>query len=191
MRLFIAIELPGNIKDFLSRLENKLKTTGADVKWVSAVNIHLTLKFLGETDAETIEKISVIMEAIAKSKIAFQINLGGMGTFPNTKFPRVIWAGINKGDNEAKEIVKELEEELNKIGVPREVKPFSGHITIGRLRSNKNKENLVQELNKLNNNTERDNPPAFTVTKFILFKSTLTPQGPIYEALKEANLRAN
>lgn len=191
MRAFIAIELPANIKDFLSRLENKLKTTGADVKWVSPGNIHLTLKFLGEINAETIEKISVIMEDIAKNKKTFQIHLGAMGAFPNTKFPRVIWIGINSGEDEAKEIVKELEKELNKIGIPREVKPFSGHITIARIRSNKDKENLVQELNKLNNNTERDNPPAFAVTKFILFKSTLTPQGPIYEVLKEANLIAN
>lgn len=189
MRTFIALELPERIKDSLAQLQNQLKASGADVKWVDPNNIHLTLKFLGERDEKKVEKIIQIIDEVAKTKNSFQIHISSLGVFPKIDFPRVVWVGIDKGDNETKEIAKELEEKIAKIGIPKEDRPFSSHITIGRVRSPLKKEKLVQALKDLENNLGRQNL-EFEVRRITLFKSTLTPKGPIYEALKEANLKA-
>lgn len=188
MRTFIAIELPQEIKDSLSNLQGQLKASGADAKWVEPQNIHLTLKFLGERDVKLIEKIIQILEGVAEEKKSFQIRISSLGAFPKPNAPRVIWVGVDKGDSETKEIAKELEEKIAKIGIPKENRPFSSHITIGRIRSALNRERLVQDLNNLQHKFGQETL-EFLVTKITLFKSTLTPKGPIYEVLKEANLK--
>ncbi len=188
MRTFIAIELPKEIKDALARLQEKLKSTGADVKWVEPDNIHLTLKFLGEIDEQKLDKIALILENIAKDKSSFHICISSIGAFPRNSSPRVIWVGIDKGDKETKEIAKQLEEKIQKIGIPKEDRSFSSHITIGRTRSALNLQKLVQELKTLENDLGIKGM-EFDATKITLFKSTLTPKGPIYEVLKEADLK--
>ena len=205
MRTFIAIELPKEIKDALASLQKQLITSGADVKWVKPENIHLTLKFLGERDDKKLEKIAAILEEVAKNKNVFAAGISSIGAFPGLSAPRIIWIGIGKGDSETKEIVRELEEKIALIGIPKETKPFSSHITIGRTRSNLNREKLVQAMNDLAGKFGQENLALhkslagqsadycsgleFLVTKITLFKSTLTPKGPIYEILKEGSLK--
>lgn len=188
MRTFIAIELPKEIQSFLSSLQQELKNTGADVRWVEPKNIHLTLKFLGEVDEENLSKINSILEDATKDKTSFNIRLAYVGAFPKISFPRVLWAGIDKGEREAKMIATLLEEKLEKIGFPKENRPFSSHITIGRVKSTLNRDKLVQGLKNLENYFSAKNA-QFSVSKITLFKSTLTPKGPIYDILKEANLK--
>jgi 2'-5' RNA ligase len=190
MRTFIAIELPQEIKDALGRLQGQLKASGADVKWVAPNNIHLTLKFLGEIDDSQLDGVKRIIEDVAKSQSCFSIHLSSLGAFPKINFPRVIWVGFSEGDTETKEIAKELEERIAKVGIPKETRPFSSHITIGRVRSALNREKLIQSLQAIANDFDRQSLFCI-VTKVTLFKSTLTPQGPIYEILKEANLKTS
>jgi 2'-5' RNA ligase len=189
MRTFIAISLPAHIKERLASLQNQLKATGADIKWVEPQNIHLTLKFLGEIDDEKLEKTSSILENVAKDKNSFQIRIYSLGAFPKIISPRVIWVGIDKGDRQTQEIAKALEEKIVKIGIPKEDRAFSSHITIGRTRSGLNREGLVKEMNYLADSFGKENL-EFSVNKISLFKSTLTPKGPLYEVLKEAILSA-
>lgn len=187
MRVFIAIELPGEIRDALSNLQEQLKASGADVKWVEPQNIHLTLKFLGERDAKLIEKIMQILEEVAKVNHSYRAIISSVGAFPKINFPRVIWVGIDKGDSETKQIAKELEEKIARAGIPKEDRPFSTHITIGRVKSPLNRQQLAQDLNNLQ--LAGLKTLEFPVTKITLLESTLTPKGPIYEALKEASLK--
>jgi len=189
MRTFIAVELAQEAKDLLARLQEQLKTSGADVKWVAPLNIHLTLKFLGEIDDKKLDKVMQILEETAKERPPFYIRLSSLGAFPKIDFARVIWVGIDKGDEETKDIAKVLEEKLAKVGIPKENRPFSSHITIGRTRSSLNRERLAQNLNILADNWGKQNI-EFSVNKITLFKSTLTPKGPIYEVLKIASLKA-
>ena len=186
-------------------LQEQLKSSEADVKWVAAQNIHLTLKFLGEIDEIKLDKITRILEDTAKDKKPFYIRLSSLGAFPKINSPRIVWVGIDKGEKETKEIAKELEEKIVKIGIPKEDRPFSSHITIGRTRSSRNQEELVRNLNDLTHNFGQENlalhkPLAgqsanycggleFIAAKITLFKSTLTPKGPIYEILKETSLK--
>jgi 2'-5' RNA ligase len=184
MRTFIAIELSPEIEEYLRRLQERLKTSQADVKWVSPQNIHLTLKFLGEIDEKTLEQIKHILEDTACSSEQFTLRLSVIGAFPSIKSPRVIWIGIDKGDEEVKVIAKELEDKLSAIGLPKEDRAFSSHITLGRVRSSGNRNNLVKSLESLKEKLLEGNT-ELRVEKITLFKSTLTPKGPIYEALKE------
>ena len=188
MRTFIAIELPKEIKDSLLKVQDKLKTSGADVKWVSPKNIHLTLKFLGEIDDKKLGKITQILEEITQDKNPYLLRLSSIGAFPKINFPRVIWVGTDRGDTETKQIANALEENIAKIGIPKEDRPLSCHITLGRVKSSLNREGLVENLNNLANYPQKLNL-EFLVTKITLFKSTLTPKDPIYEALKEASLK--
>jgi 2'-5' RNA ligase len=188
MRTFIAIKLPKEIKGLLASLQQELKNTGADVKWVEPKNIHLTLKFLGEIDEKTSTKISSILEEVAKDTMSFNIRIACAGAFPKINSPRVLWAGVDKGDLETKIIAKALEEKIEKIGIPKENRAFSSHITIGRIKSSLNRDELIQGLKKLQKYFGAKGA-EFCVYKITLFKSTLTPNGPIYEILKEANLK--
>lgn len=187
MRTFIALELPGEIKSSLAKLQEELKTSQADVKWVEPENIHLTLKFLGEIEEKKLDKINKILEDIAGEKKYFPIRISNLGAFPKINFPRVIWIGIDKGDEEVKKIAKKLEDGLAEIGIQREDRPFSSHITIGRTKSALNRDKLIQGLNNLANKLSEENL-EFVVKKITLFKSALTPKGPVYEILRETNL---
>ncbi|MDD5653088.1 MAG: RNA 2',3'-cyclic phosphodiesterase [Candidatus Omnitrophica bacterium] len=186
MRTFIAIELPKEIKLELAKLQEYLKQSGADVKWVAPENIHLTLKFLGERDDKKIKEIELIAEEIAKNHAGFEISLSSLGTFPGTNYPRVVWIGITQGAEQTEKIAAELEERIAKIGIPKEERGFSAHITIGRVKSNLNKEKLIQELSSTQLMAGKN--LKFKAGQITLFKSTLTPRGPIYEILKTANL---
>lgn len=187
MRVFIAIELPQEIKDSLNSIQEKLKTCQADVKWVHPQNIHLTLKFLGEISEEQLAKIKIILDNTAKDKKKFSIRISSLGAFPKINSPRVIWVGVDMGNREIQELAKDLEKRIEKIGIPKEERAFSSHITIGRIRSNLGKDKLVVALTGLENHF-KETPRELVVQKISLFKSTLTPEGPIYEVLKEANL---
>jgi 2'-5' RNA ligase len=187
MRTFIAIELPQEIKNVLLKLQEQLKTSQADVKWVNPQNIHLTLKFLGEVDEKKLEEIGEILEALKTAVGPFYIRLSSVGAFPKIDYPRVVWVGIDKGDNETKEIAGLLEAKIAKLDIPAEDRPFSSHITIGRVKSGLNRGRLVKNLNDSLNQFGQENV-EFQVRKIVLFKSTLTPKGPIYEILKDVSL---
>lgn len=189
MRTFIAIELPQNFRNYLADIQNLLKATGADVKWVPLENIHLTLKFLGEIDDKKLDKVTEILDSVASGENQFFIRLDSLGAFPNTNFPRVIWSGIDKGDKETRKIANAIEERIATIGIPKEDRPFSSHITIGRVRSGLSRIKLTQLLNELQDKPGKENL-EFAAGKITLFKSQLTPKGPIYEILKEASLKA-
>jgi len=178
MRTFIAIELPQDIKDSLSALQDKLKTAPAEVRWVKHENIHLTLKFLGEIDAKQLDKIKLILQEVARDHHEFKTRVSTLGVFPNLNYPRVIWVGLDKNDEPVQKIVQDLEEKIAKLGIAKEKRTFTSHITIGRVKLGK----FIAPENQASR--------EFTVHKITLFKSTLTPGGPVYEILQEANLKA-
>ncbi len=190
MRAFIAIELPEEIKNYLNKLQGQLKTSGADVKWVEPQNIHLTLKFLGEIDDTLLAKINGILQSAASARNEFYMRLREVGAFPGISSAKVIWVSIDEGDKEVKEIAGELEENIAKIGIPQESRAFSSHITIGRSKSGLNRLNLLQLLKEAADSPAGENL-RFMVKKISLFKSTLTPKGPVYEILKRLNLKTN
>jgi 2'-5' RNA ligase len=119
---------------------------------------------------------------------AFNIKLGGIGAFPSVQSPRVIWIGLALGHEEAKSIVLRLEDEFEKCGLPKESRAFSSHITLGRVLSRKNTDqlkNIMLEIERSSAGSLQE----FKTEKITLFKSTLTPKGPIYEVIQETSLK--
>ncbi|MDD5348166.1 MAG: RNA 2',3'-cyclic phosphodiesterase [Candidatus Omnitrophica bacterium] len=185
MRAFIAIALPPEIKRYLAKVQEKLAAGNADVKWVEPDNIHLTLKFLGEIDEPAREKIRSTISDIARSVAPFSVRLASCGAFPRIESARVIWMGVGQGERELQSIAGLIEERMSQLGIAREDRPFSSHITLGRTRSGKNLKGLAALLKDL---CERqpDKIYEFQADRITLFKSTLTPRGPRYEIIHEA-----
>lgn len=189
MRTFIAIELPPDVKNALAVLQNELKTSAADVKWVEPENIHLTLKFLGERDEKKVKEFMRILDEICPEENAFCASLSCVGAFPDLHSARVIWAGVDEGAARIAEIARELEEAIAKIGIPKDDRPFSSHITLGRTRSASNRDRLAEKIKNIGIDYFGRKEFKFKLHNVTLFKSTLTPRGPHYEALKTASLK--
>lgn len=182
MRTFIAIEISETIRNALVQIQSHLKYSGADVKWVEKDNIHLTLKFLGEISEEKAEKIKTILDSIAKETKPFEMTVKEIGAFPKIEYPRVIWVSLDKGRDESKILAEKIDEALSKIGFQKETRPFASHLTIGRVRSAKNKAALKEKMTSC----ELLSISPYSVSSVILFQSTLTPKGSIYAKLHEA-----
>jgi 2'-5' RNA ligase len=184
MRTFIAIEIPSEIKSTLAALQNDLRRAGADVSWAKPENVHLTLKFLGEVDERRIGEIEKVCVSSAADFKPFTLSLNGKGVFPNLRQPRVLWAGLAGDIENVVEIRRRLEDGLALIGLEREEKAFSPHLTIGRLKSNKKTRELlaIADAYQL---------PAlsFEVTEIVLMKSELHPAGARYTVMARASLQ--
>ncbi|MBI4690412.1 MAG: RNA 2',3'-cyclic phosphodiesterase [Nitrospirae bacterium] len=180
IRCFIAIELPEEIKKDIDAHVERLKATGADVKWVKVENLHLTLKFLGSAPEKMIPDISRKLLEIAKQHNSFYIRMSGAGVFPNMKFPRIVWLGINDSD-EIKRLQRDIDESMKEFGFEPEDRDFSPHLTIGRVRSSRNKDNLMKELTTLKD-VDFGN---IKVEKITLMKSELKTTGAEYFRLSE------
>ena len=186
IRTFIAIELNKGTHSELSSLQAVLKKSDADVKWIDPQIIHLTLKFLGNVDDKKIKDVQNLLNDVAKNFSPFVLSLKGIGAFPKLDYPRVIWVGVDEGKDEASQLAKELEDVLEKIGIPKEDREFHPHITLGRVKSPKNKDRLKSVIEA----TKFEPSSKIAVEHLTLFKSQLTPQGPIYTPLFIAKMQS-
>jgi 2'-5' RNA ligase len=182
LRLFIALHMPDQLKEELGRAISDLRPLADGIKWVETKNMHLTLKFLGDTEKSLVGGIAGAITIALAGRKAFEAKLDGCGGFPNLNKPRVIWAGIG-GANPAIEIAKTINYELEKIGIDKDNKRFSPHLTLGRIKTKSDLSRLSNHMRNLNFGSE-----AVILDRVALIKSTLTPHGPIYENLKEFKL---
>lgn len=185
MRCFISVELPEEIRRRLNGTVKKLKEAEAEVKWVGPDNLHLTLKFLGWVEDRDLEKLVSICEKEASKFAGFELGFEGLGTFPEGKTPRVIWAGAQKGQAEMKEIAEALEKALSQAGFRSEEREFKSHATLGRVKGKKGVDRLKLKIKELGD-------PEFgecRIEHIHIMKSTLTPKGPIYETYKKIKLK--
>lgn len=184
IRTFIAVPLSDEIRQALARIQDQLKSHDVDVKWVRPENIHLTLKFLGDVKTKKIGAIKDMLDRQLSRIPSFRMLFNTLGAFPDIERPRVIWIGIEDADGRIRELAQRLETECAQLGFKKEDRPFSPHITIGRTRSPRNIVLLSQAVAQLQlpeNLIQKE-------TEIVLYKSTLTPKGPIYEPLKQIDL---
>ena len=180
LRSFIAFDIEDiEIVRRLTEAQVDIAKTGADLKLVEPKNIHITVRFLGNISPGMVNKIYGAMENVSFKP--FQVEIKGLGAFPNLRFPRVVWAGIRKGAEELRNIFEQLEPQLRKLGFQPDPKGFSPHITIARVKTGRNKAELARTLKEL-----AEKEFGVMIAKCLrLKKSTLTPRGPIYTTLKE------
>jgi len=184
IRSFLAIEIPKPILKKIEEIQGDFRSTHADVRWVSPEKIHLTLKFFGNIEESRIDPIFKSIEEPIRNTPPFSLKVHGVGAFPNMKNPRVIWMGLVEGEEVLISLQKQIEAQLEKIGFQPEDRPFHPHLTLGRMKSSRGKEELVGRMEKHREEEFGD----FQVERMILFKSDLTPSGPIYTLLKELKL---
>ena len=184
IRSFLAIELPKPILRKIEEVQGDLRSTRADVRWVNPEKIHLTLKFFGNIEESRIEPIFKSIEEPIRNTLPFSLKVRGVGAFPHLKNPRVIWMGLVDGREVLVSFQKQIETQLEKIGFQPEDRPFHPHLTLGRMKSSRGKEELVGRMERHKEEEFGD----FQVERVILFKSDLKPSGPIYTLLKEIKL---
>jgi len=185
VRAFVAIDLDEDIRIELTRLQNILRSSDSDVKWVEPSNIHITLKFLGNINSIQLEKAKESMSVIAKGFKPFGLSLSKIGAFPKLDFPRVIWIGIDKGREELISLNHRIEEVFEKSNfrttVHKEGRSYEPHLTIGRVRSGRNKDVLKKVIMEHDFSIKA----IMDANKITLYQSTLTSDGPIYTVLSE------
>ncbi len=179
-RIFIAINLPSEVKQKLSAVIEKLKKINPDyaIKWVKPENLHLTLHFFGELSEEKIPLIEEGIEKIIKKTPSFKLKTGGFGCFPNEQTPRVIFVEV-KDMKTIRILIGELEVMLQNLGFPIDTRPWQAHLTLGRIKNRIRCKVSGVELESM----------TFDVKSVELMESTLLPEGPIYSVIKSFALK--
>lgn len=178
-RLFVAIDLPAEVKSALSELRGAWQGKIPTARWSNPDNMHLTLRFIdADVPAEKVEPIKSALAGIRANH--FTLALSGMGRFPPSekKAPRVLWAGITP-DNGLNALHNAVETALETVGFPAEGRPFNPHITLARLKTHK----PAPEADAFLRAGSGFRTSAFRVDEFLLYESQLTPQGARYTHL--------
>jgi len=181
IRTFIALPLNIQTQTIISEIINNLKKLDCNVKWIKPENVHLTLKFLGDISADKIKPIALSIENILEKTHSINVEIDSVGAFPNTRNPRIVWTGLKDIDERIKNLALSLEDELEKIGLERGARAFNPHITIGRVKYFKNIKILERGLETYKSFKKHTE----IVNNIILYKSTLTNKGPIYEEIEK------
>ncbi len=186
IRAFIAIELGQEIQAGLEQVLSRLRPATKAVRWVPAGNIHLTLKFLGDSPVEKIEPLKKALENEAARHQPFEIQVGTLGAFPNPRRPRVIWVGV-QAPAELASLASGVETATLSLGFAAEERPFSPHLTLGRV-SQHAAYNEIGALAELIMKTRVDSLGICRVETIHFFRSDLRPTGAVYTSLFEVNL---
>jgi len=181
MRLFVAVDLEPELRETVMNVENNIRKAGADVKLVKPENLHFTVNFLGEVPESDVERIGDIVCEEASKFTQFRISIQGAGYFGSPGRIRTLWLGVKKGKEHFTELVNALGKALNNPNR----KQASIHLTVGRVKSGKNREELLHEIARMKD----VNIGEMTVKHVKLKKSVLERTGPMYTDIKVCRLR--
>ncbi|HET7105193.1 MAG TPA: RNA 2',3'-cyclic phosphodiesterase [Candidatus Acidoferrum sp.] len=178
MRLFLAIQIPENIRAAFAALLNEFRSLAPQLKWVRSENLHVTLKFLGETDPA---KLAALQNALASAHSPEPVNLEfhGLGFFPNEKRPRVFWAGIESSPN-LKSLAAEIDHAAHRLDFPLEERPFSPHLTLARISLPSIPPKLLPAIAEKSTQSFG----SLSTSDFHLIESKLKPAGAEYTTLQ-------
>ena len=189
LRTFIAAEIPSSIHQaILQRTEPLRKTLGtAIIRWVHVQNIHLTLKFLGDVAPENVDTLTQMLDVEAGRVDPFDIHIGGLGSFPSLRRPRVLFVGVQAPAG-LEAVYRGIESACARLGYPSEGRSFSPHLTLGRVKQ----EATASHQQQIRLNLEElkiDSLGTARVDSVHLYKSELTPNGSVYTRLFSAPFR--
>jgi 2'-5' RNA ligase len=189
IRAFIAIDLTPEIH---LRLEEvmvnfKAQLSGVPIRWVPAVNIHLTLKFLGDVSLANLKILTDMLQTEVSGHHQFDISVGGSGAFPSPHRPRVIWVGV-EAPPELTTVQNGIETSTAHLGYAREERAFSPHLTLGRVSRNATSQD-VRMISKALENVKVGFLGATCVQQVHLYRSDLNPTGAVYSQIFSATLK--
>lgn len=178
--------MSAEIKAGMKELQDKLRTSGADVAWTRPEGVHLTLKFLGEVDAATVDSLGAALDDVVKGSRPFTLEVRGTGVFPTPKAPRVVWLGLQGGVEALAALYEKVEAVCEGLGFKREGRPFKPHVTLGRVKSLRGRESLMKALAGF----EKVELGTIKADAVSVMKSELRPSGAVYTEMKRIGLKA-
>ncbi len=183
VRAFIAVDLPPDLRQALGRVSRHLQEqlAGVPVRWVPPENIHLTLKFLGN-----LPLLQEMLRGEVADRRPFEFGVGGLGAFPDLKQPRVIWVGV-KGPDELEALHYVVEVAMERLGYAREGRPFTPHLTLGRVSRNASPRE-IRQVSEVLRKTKVGFLGSARVEEVHLYRSDLRPTGAVYTRLFTAPL---
>lgn len=189
LRTFIAIELGGALKEGLRDVQSRLSglIVARSVRWVQVEGIHLTLKFLGDTPSTQVEGVKIALAQAAAEVEPFRLAARGVGCFPNTRQPRVVWVGVEQPTGALLRLQKAVEAHVSPLGFPAERRAFSPHLTLGRAQRNAS-DSEVRRIGDAVSGSAVEMVGEMLATAVSYIQSDLTPSGAVYTQLFEARL---
>lgn len=176
MRLFLAVKIPDEIKGSIAHFLEPFLGIRAKVKWVEPQNLHLTLKFLGETPESRLPDLKEAARMVAIDP--FELTLSGSGAFPNLKAPRVFWIGVKEPEKRLTQLAEQIDYNLSQFGWEREKRRFSPHLTLGRVKDRSGLAEVCRAFEQA-----QFEAATYRVDSFHLVESQLQRSGPIYTDL--------
>lgn len=188
IRAFIAIEIPAQVKNTLAGLQARIKAaSNCPARWVATEGMHLTLIFLGSIENTMVKPVHEAMQQASADTAPFNLQLGTLGGFPNSNYPRVLWIGLNGDLDILAHLHTVLEKRLGMLGFKAEERLFSPHLTLARMRDEASPDNLRQIGNIITNNRYAVNG-SIPVNEINLMQSHLSPAGAVYTRLTVCQL---
>ena len=177
MRLFVAATVPEVVRERMGTIRRQLEGTVSQVRWVRPEGIHLTLRFLGEVQPEDAAAIETALAPAGRAVAPFRLCAAGVGVFPQSGRPRVLWVGLSGAVADAERLAGAVDEALEGLGFTRDPRPFRAHVTLGRFKEGRG--GIREELEKY----AEFEAGWFDVRDFALFESRLGPKGASYSVL--------
>jgi len=184
IRSFIAFPVSAETAQAVSHAIMEWQRLPGDVRWTSVINMHLTLKFLGDVPPDQLAAVREALANAAAGTAPFRIQFGPLGAFPSWRRPRVLWIGPVSVPPQVAVLYEAMEREMSTLGFPREDRPFSPHLTLARIKQPYGLEQLTSRMQA----RQSVACPPFTVRNVTLFKSDLRPAGPVYTSLQTCDL---
>ncbi len=181
IRLFIALEIPNEVIELVLAERDKLLGAEKNIRWEPREKLHITLKFLGDTDESLIGNIEQAVENIVKNTRSFQMELGRFGVFRRDGGPKILWLGM-KESKELEKIVNEFGDSFAKFGYSKEERKFKPHVTLLRFRGHENTDKVLKLL-EVNLPVKK-----YSAQNITLYKSELNKSGSVYTAIKRFQL---
>jgi 2'-5' RNA ligase len=185
IRTFIAISLPSAVLVGVEKLIRSLQTDLGEVHWVEPKNLHVTLKFLGDTPLNDLPQLIQAVTQSVQQIDSFDLTFQGFGVFPSRESPKIIWIGCREGSEELRQLAESINDGLIPLGFPKEHRRFSPHLTIGRIKKAAQDLSVMPILDE-----QQDRQFGFcSVSEVQIFSSEPTRRGPLYDELAAIPLR--
>jgi 2'-5' RNA ligase len=189
IRAFIAIDIPEDVRAAIEETQARLKQAlvGVKISWTKVANLHLTLQFLGNVEEAVIDPIKSALRLAAAQQQPFELSVRGAGAFPDEKRPHVVWVGCEDTGNRLQALARAVQDAMQPLGFASERREFSGHLTLGRVKSPRPDAALTRAIDSLKD-TSFGTLRAETIH---LFESQLHPEGSRYTKLSSHALGAH
>ena len=184
LRTFIAVDASDDVRSRALDLIERLRQSQASVRWVAAANLHWTIKFLGDVEAEATAEVCQRVAGAVADLAPFRIEARGAGAFPKPDRPRTLWLGAGEGQSAMSDLARAVDDSLGPIGFRREARQFFPHLTLGRVRGAGQSGSLAGAVGQ---NADFD-AGSMDVHEVVVYSSHLEPGGPVHQPLGRATL---